>query len=82
MDYATRDAMLKNGVSTWNVNRNGDVVIDKIITHQQTTNGAPDTTFRDIQAVYQVIYALKKFRADLAYEHSNKALGAGKPIEP
>jgi phage tail sheath gpL-like len=79
MDYATRDAMLKNGVSTWNVNRNGDVVIDKIITHQQTTNGAPDTTFRDIQAVYQVIYALKKFRADLAYEHSNKALAQENP---
>lgn len=79
MDYATRDAMLKNGVSTWSVNRNGDVTIDKIITQQQTTNGAPDTTFRDIQAVYQVTYALKKFRADLSYEHSNKALAQDNP---
>jgi phage tail sheath gpL-like len=79
MDYATRDAMLKSGVSTWQVNRNGDVTIDKIVTHQQSTNGAPDTTFRDIQAVYQVTYALKKFRADLAYEHANKALAQENP---
>ncbi|NLS02320.1 hypothetical protein HGP14_02910 [Rhizobium sp. P32RR-XVIII] len=79
MDYATRDAMLKNGVSTWSVNRNGDVTIDKIITHQQTTDGAPDTTFRDIQAVFQVTYALKKFRADLAFEHANKALAQDNP---
>lgn len=79
MDYATRDAFLKNGVSTWSVNRNGDVTIDKIITHQQTTNGAPDTTFRDIQRVFQLTYALKKFRADLAYEHANKALADENP---
>ncbi|MDO3434332.1 hypothetical protein QWJ46_16755 [Rhizobium sp. CBN3] len=79
MDYATRDAMLKNGVSTWNVNRSGQVTIDKIITQQQTTNGAPDTTFRDIQTVYQLTYALKKFRAALAYEHSNKAIADSNP---
>lgn len=79
MDYATRDAFLKNGVSTWTINRSGEVTIDKIITHQQTTNGAPDTTFRDIQRVYQLTYALKKFRADLAYEHSNKALADENP---
>lgn len=80
MDYATRDAMLKNGVSTWNVNRSGQVTIDKIITQQQTTNGAPDTTFRDIQTVFQLTYALKKFRADLAFEHSNKAIANTNPL--
>jgi phage tail sheath gpL-like len=79
MDYATRDAFLKNGVSTWSINRNGDVTIDKIITQQQTANGAPDTTFRDIQRIYQVTYALKKFRADLAAEHSNKAVADSNP---
>ncbi len=79
MDYATRDTMLKNGVSTWKVDRSGNVMIDKIITQQQTTNGAPDTTFRDIQKVYQLTYALKKFRADLAAEHSNKAIADSNP---
>ncbi|MDB5582831.1 MAG: hypothetical protein JWR80_8007 [Bradyrhizobium sp.] len=78
-DYATRDAFLKSGLSTWLVSRGGDVQIDKIITHHQTTNGAPDTTFRDIQKIGQMIYALRKFRADLAYEHSNKALADDNP---
>ena len=80
MDYATRDTMLKNSISTWNVNRSGQVTIDKIITQQQTTNGAPDTTFRDIQTVFQLTYALKKFRADLAFEHSNKAIADSNPL--
>lgn len=78
-EYATRDAFLKNGVSTWKVSRTGEVMIDKLITQQQTTNGAPDTTFRDVQRPYQLMYALKKFRADLAAEHSNKALSADNP---
>ncbi|MFM2279658.1 MAG: Rhizobium phage vB RleM [Pseudomonadota bacterium] len=77
--YAQRDAFLKSGLSTWSVNRNGDVVIDKIITHQQTTNGAPDTTFRDIQRIGQLTYALRKFRADLTAEHANKALADENP---
>jgi phage tail sheath gpL-like len=79
MDYPTRDVLLKNGLSTWTINRNGDVAIDKIITMVQTINGAPDTTFRDIQSVYQTTYALKKLRADLATEHSNKALAQDNP---
>lgn len=78
-EYATRDAFLKNGVSTWKVSRTGEVMIDKLITQQQTTNGAPDTTFRDIQRPYQLMYALKKFRADLAAEHSNKAIANDNP---
>lgn len=78
-DYATRDAFLKNGVSTWKVDRFANVMIDKLITQQQTTNGAPDTTFRDVQRPYQLMYALKKFRADLAAEHSNKGLANDNP---
>jgi len=73
-DYATRDSLLKNGVSTWKVDRSGRILIDKIITQQQTTNDVPDTALRDIQAVYQITYALKYFRAQLAFEHSNKAI--------
>lgn len=79
MDYAARDVFLKNGLSTWSVNRNGDVQIDKIITHAQTTHGAPDTTFRDIQKIAQMIYALRRFRAALAYEHSTKAISDDNP---
>ncbi len=73
-DYATRDSLLKNGVSTWKVDRSGRILIDKIITQQQTTAGVPDTALRDIQAIYQITYALKYFRSQLAFEHSNKAI--------
>lgn len=79
MDYETRDPLLKSGVSTWSIDRGGRVMIDKIVTNHQTTNGAPDTTFRDVQRVYQLMYALKKFRADLAFEHSNKAIADSNP---
>ncbi|SMD18487.1 hypothetical protein [Rhizobium sp. RU36D] len=79
MDYATRDAFLKNSVSTWKIGTNGDVLIDKIITQQQTSDGAPDTTFRDIQRVYQLSYLLKRLRAALAAEHSNKAIADSNP---
>lgn len=78
-DYPTRNAWLQNGVSAWKVDRSGDVIIDKIITQQQTTNGVPDTALRDIQAVYQLTYALKFIRARLAYEHSNKAIADDNP---
>lgn len=78
-DYSTRDVFLKNGISTWTVSRDGSVKIDKIVTHHQTTAGAPDTTFRDIQRIAQMIYALRKFRAALAYEHSNKAIAEDNP---
>jgi phage tail sheath gpL-like len=78
-DYSTRDAFLKAGLSTWTVTRGGQVAIDKCVTHHQTTNGAPDTTFRDVQRIYQMTYALRKFRADLAYEHSNKAIADDNP---
>src|SRR5690606_38240993 len=36
LDYATRDAFLGSGLSTWKVNTGGDVVIDKIITTART----------------------------------------------
>ncbi|OJH54279.1 hypothetical protein ATN81_13995 [Agrobacterium pusense] len=78
-DYATRNGWLQNGVSAWKVDRSGDVVIDKTITQQQTTNGVPDTALRDIQAVYQLTYALKFIRSQLAYEHSNKAIANDNP---
>ncbi|WP_319517241.1 hypothetical protein [uncultured Martelella sp.] len=79
MDYTTRNTFYKNGVSGWKIDKSGNVMVDKIITQSQTINGAPDTTFRDIQRVFQLTYALKRFRADLAYEHSNKAIADDNP---
>ncbi|ATN32904.1 hypothetical protein ACO34A_03700 [Rhizobium sp. ACO-34A] len=72
-DYATRNSLLSNSVSTWAVDRSGNVIIDKIVTQQQTMNGVPDSAMRDIQAIFQTTYGLKYMRTQLANEHSNKA---------
>lgn len=77
--YATRDSLLRSGVSTWSVDQAGRVLVDKVVTMQRTTLGAPDTTFRDIQKIGQLVYALRKFRTDLMHEHGQKAIADDNP---
>lgn len=77
--YATRDAFLRSGISTWAVNQAGRVLVDKIITMQRTTLGVPDTTFRDVQKIGQLVYALRKFRTALTMEHGQKAIADDNP---
>lgn len=79
LDYATREAFLGSGLSTWKVTTSGDVVVDKVITTARTFNGVPDTTFRDVQKIGQLVYALRKFRADLTFEHGQKAIADDNP---
>lgn len=79
LDYATRDAFLRSGLSTWAVKTDGSVAIDKLITTHRTTNGVTDTTFRDLQKIGQLMYALRKFRARLLYEHGQKAIADDNP---
>ncbi len=78
-DYATRDAFLHNGISTWKVDGSGNVVIDKLITMSRNIAGAPDATFRDIQRVGQVMYTKRYIRARLIAEHTNKAIADANP---
>lgn len=74
-NYAARNAFLKSGISTWSVNSAGRVVIDKAITfYQKNPLDQPDETFRDIQAMAQIMHALTYFRARLSYEHGQKAI--------
>ncbi len=77
--YATRDAFLRSGVSTWSVDQAGRVLVDKAITMQRTTLGVPDSTFRDVQKIGQLVYALRKFRTELTIEHGQKALADDNP---
>ncbi|QKV20243.1 hypothetical protein [Oricola thermophila] len=79
LDYATRETFLGSGLSTWKVNTGGDVVIDKIITTARTFNDVPDTTFRDIQKIGQIVYSLRYFRSRLTYEHGQKAIADDNP---
>lgn len=78
-DYATRDSFLRSGISTWKVDSAGRVLVDKLITTQRTTNGVTDTTFRDVQKMGQLVYALRKFRTYLTIEHGQKAIADDNP---
>lgn len=79
LDHATREAFLGSGLSTWAVRSDGAVTIDKLITTARTLNGVTDTTFRDLQKIGQLMYALRKFRAALVYEHGQKAIADDNP---
>lgn len=79
-DFATRDAFIGSGLSTFGVRADGAVTIDKIVTMQRTDGaGNVDTTFRDIQKIGQLVYALRKFRARLQAEHGQKAIANDNP---
>jgi phage tail sheath gpL-like len=78
--YAVRNTLNGSGMSTWKVNAAGQVVIDKLITMQRlNASGAPDTTFRDIQAIAQVMLGIRYMRAGLSYRNANKAIADANP---
>jgi len=78
--YATRNALLKAGISTWLQTIDGGIAIDKLVTSYRVNSlGQPDETFRDIQWVGQLTYGLRYLRATLSYEHGNKAIADSNP---
>lgn len=78
--YTGRNILLRSGISTWNITSDGRVAIDKIITTYQTNeSGQPDETFRDIQAIGQLVAMIRYFRAQLSYEHGQKSLADENP---
>lgn len=78
--YVVRNTLLTSGMSTWKVNAVGQVVIDKCITMQRVNAaGMPDTVFRDIQAIAQVMHGLRYLRTMLSYKHANKAVADANP---
>ncbi|KHJ56302.1 hypothetical protein LA66_07010 [Aureimonas altamirensis] len=79
-DYATRDAFIGSGLSTFGVRSDGAVTIDKLVTLQRTDGaGNVDTTFRDLQKIGQLVYTLRLFRARLQAEHGQKAIADDNP---
>ena len=81
-DYATRNAFNRSNISTWHVTASGEVAIDKLVTmFRLDQQGLPDTTFRDIQAMGQLTYSLRRFRSFLAAEHGQKAIADTNPTD-
>jgi len=78
--YATRDALLRSGISTWQVDPFGTVMIDKFITMNRLgAFGQPDTTFRDIQSMFQASGGLAFIKASWQAAHGQKALADRNP---
>lgn len=78
-NYSSRNAWLVSGLSTFQVDTAGRVLVDKAITTARFLLGVPDTTFRDIQAMGQLMYALRFLRAELTYEHAQKIASDDNP---
>lgn len=79
-DYNARNALIGSGVSTFQVNAVGQVVIDKTITtYRLGPQGQPDTVFRDVQAMYQCSGGLSYIRNVLATEQGQKAIANTNP---
>lgn len=77
--YENRNALLKSRLSTWRI-EGGAVVVDKAVTTSKLNAlGQIDRTFRDVQALYQTMAALKYFRGRAAIEHGSKALASTNP---
>ncbi len=77
--FETRNTFLRSRLSTWKV-EGARVVVDKAVTTMKNNAlGQLDVTFRDVQSVYQVTYALRFLRARLSYEHGQKALADENP---
>lgn len=77
--YATRQAFNVSALSTWGVDGAGNIKVEKVVTTQRTINGVTNTTFRDIQKIGQVMYAFRKWRADMVSQHANKAIADDNP---
>ena len=56
------------------------MLIDKLVTtSQKGTSGQPDPTFRDIQALFQIMHGLRYIRTALANQHGNKGFSGSNP---
>ncbi|GGG48108.1 phage tail sheath subtilisin-like domain-containing protein [Chelatococcus composti] len=78
--YSARNTLTKSGISTWKVTADGKVAIDKLVTtYRLGPSGQPDSTFRDIQALFQVSGGLSYIRTVLANEQGQKALADDNP---
>lgn len=79
-NYASRNELLKAGISTWLPTTDGVVAIDKLVTgYRLNPLNQPDETFSDIQAMAQAMHMLRYHAAQISYEHGQKAIADANP---
>jgi phage tail sheath gpL-like len=74
---SAQNSLLYVGISVINVNDFGQVTIGRIITtYQINAAGAPDTTYLNIERMFQIMYVLRDMRAFLQSNYARKKLVA------
>ena len=75
-----RQTLYFDGISGFFVTRDGTVVLDRVVTTYQTNVwGSPDTTFLNIETMYQTMYALRYLRQVITQTYPRSALVPDNP---
>lgn len=75
-----RQALYVDGIGGYRVTVDGRVLIDRVVTTEQVNAvGVPDTTFRDIETLGQMMYLVRYFRTAVANKHARQALADANP---
>lgn len=75
-----RQALYVDGIGAYKVTVDGLVQIDRIVTTEQVNAaGVPDTTFRDIETIGQLMFVARYFRTEVSNRHSRQALADENP---
>lgn len=71
-----RQALYVDGISATKVASNDNVVrVDRVVTTEQVdANGVPDTTFRNIETMGQMMFVVRFFRAAVTANHARQGL--------
>jgi len=85
---AERNLLLFDSVSTFHVNANGQVAVDRLITmYQENAAGAPDTSYLDVNTLLTLMYIRYDWRVYIVNKYPRHKLaddgtrfGPGQPI--
>lgn len=75
-----RQALYVDGIAAARVTNDGLVLIDRAVTTEQVNlSGVPDTTFRDMETLGQLMFIARFFRTELSNRHARQALADDNP---
>ncbi|WP_022722946.1 phage tail sheath subtilisin-like domain-containing protein [Rhodopseudomonas sp. B29] len=80
-DTNDRQALYADGIAATKVRADGLVTIDRMVTTYQTADsGVPDSTFRDVETMFQLMYVARYFRTAVSNKHARQALADDNPF--
>lgn len=80
-DITDRQALYSDGIAGCKVRTDGLVAIDRFVTTYQTAaSGVADGTFRDVETMFQLMFAVRYFKTAVSDKHSRQALADDNPF--